>query len=99
MATEVRVAPPSLSWAVKATLEYVFSSSLTTISIRVKGGQEHRASASPAPHVLPRIGLNLTLAKSYSRVRWFGRGPGEGYRDKKEASRMGLYEASVDELH
>ncbi|KAK7223389.1 hypothetical protein V2G26_011392 [Clonostachys chloroleuca] len=99
VAMEVRIGPPSLSWAVRATLEYVVSGSLTTVSIRARGDLERRESASPAPHVLPRIGLDLTLPKSYNRVHWFGRGPGEGYRDKKEASRVGLYQASVDELH
>ncbi|KAJ4191823.1 hypothetical protein NW767_010729 [Fusarium falciforme] len=97
--TEVRIGPPSLSWAVRATLEYGVSALLNAISVRVKGDLERRRSASPAPHVLPRVGLDLTLPKSYNQVQWFGRGPGEGYRDKKEASRIGLYRATVDELH
>ncbi|KAH7140487.1 galactose mutarotase-like domain-containing protein [Dactylonectria estremocensis] len=97
--TEVRIRPPSLSWAVRATLEYVVSASLTVISVRAKGDLERRESASPSPHVLPRIRLDLTLPRSYNRVRWFGRGPGEGYGDKKDASAMGLYRASVEELH
>ncbi|KAJ6070766.1 beta-galactosidase [Penicillium canescens] len=97
--TEVRVGPPSLSWAVRATLEHVVSASLSVISIRVRGDMEHRDISSPAPGVLPRIGLDLALPKLYNHVEWFGRGPGEGYRDKKEASWVGLHSASVDELH
>jgi beta-galactosidase len=96
---EVRIGPPSLSWAVRATLDYAVSASLSTISVRAKGDLERRESSSPSPRVLPRIGLDFTLPKSYNHVSWFGRGPGESYRDSREASRMGLYKASVDELH
>jgi beta-galactosidase len=97
--TEIRVAPLSLSGAVRATLQYVVSDSLSAISVRVQGDLERQALALLLPHVLPRIGLDLTLPAMYNRVQWFGRGPGEGYRDSKEATRLGLYNASVDELH
>ncbi|KAJ0416471.1 glycosyl hydrolases family 2, TIM barrel domain-containing protein [Aspergillus carlsbadensis] len=96
--TEVRIAPPTLTWAIRATLEYTFSSSLDSVSIHVKGDLERRETASPYPSVIPRIGLDLTLPKLYNQVSWFGNGPGEGYCDKKEATRMGLYHASVSEL-
>ncbi|CAH0022479.1 unnamed protein product [Clonostachys rhizophaga] len=68
---------------VKVTTESMYSRRRSRPSrSRPAGDQERRASASPAPHILPRIGLDPTLPGSYSRVRWFGRGPGEGYRDK-----------------
>jgi len=31
-------------------------------------------------------------------VQWFGRGPGEAYRDTKQAQRFGRWQATVDEL-
>ncbi|KAL2851030.1 glycosyl hydrolases family 2, TIM barrel domain-containing protein [Aspergillus pseudoustus] len=72
---------------------------LTYVAIHVKGDLERQDSASPHPHVIPRIGLDLALPKLYNRVSWFGKGPGEGYRDKKEAAKIGLYHATVAELH
>ncbi|KAH8430720.1 beta-galactosidase small subunit [Aspergillus melleus] len=96
--TEVRVAPPTLTWAIRATLEYTFSLSLSAVSVHVEGDLERRESASPHPHVLPRIGLDLKLSKPYNRITWFGKGPGEGYCDKKEAGRIGLYSTTIDEL-
>jgi beta-galactosidase/evolved beta-galactosidase subunit alpha len=50
------------------------------------------------PPSLPRLGLQLTLPAAFDQVRWFGRGPGEGYRDTKQAQRFGLWKANVDEL-
>ncbi|MFE9452325.1 glycoside hydrolase family 2 TIM barrel-domain containing protein [Streptomyces sp. NPDC006739] len=46
---------------------------------------------------LPRLGVRLGLARADS-VKWFGGGPGEGYPDTKSASRLGLWESTVDEL-
>ncbi|KAL2783965.1 glycosyl hydrolases family 2, TIM barrel domain-containing protein [Aspergillus keveii] len=97
--TKMRIAPPTLTWAIRATLEYTFSQSLDFVSVHVKGDLERRETASPHPSVIPRIGLDLTLPKLYNQVSWFGKGPGEGYCDKKEAARMGLYHATVAELH
>jgi beta-galactosidase len=47
---------------------------------------------------LPRLGLRLALPAALDRVEWFGRGPGEAYRDTRRAARVGRFAASVDEL-
>ncbi len=47
---------------------------------------------------LPRLGLRLSLPAGLDRVEWFGRGPGEAYRDTRRAARVGRFAASVDEL-
>ena len=47
---------------------------------------------------LPRLGLRLSLPGAIERVEWFGRGPGEAYRDTRQAARVGRFAASVDEL-
>ena len=47
---------------------------------------------------LPRLGLRLALPAGLDRVEWFGRGPGEAYRDTRRAARVGRFAASVDEL-
>ncbi|CAH0026942.1 unnamed protein product, partial [Clonostachys rhizophaga] len=97
--SEVRVGPPSLTWAVRARLEYTISHSLQSVSVRVTGDIEKRKGSSPWPTTIPRIGLDMALPRSYNTVNWFGRGPGECYRDKKEAQRLGLYESKVEDLH
>ncbi|MDD4646181.1 MAG: glycoside hydrolase family 2 TIM barrel-domain containing protein, partial [Bacteroidales bacterium] len=48
---------------------------------------------------IPRIGLNLILKKEFDKVKWFGRGPGENYWDRKTASLIGLYKNKVAELY
>ena len=47
---------------------------------------------------LPRLGLRLALPAELDRLEWFGRGPGEAYRDSRRAARVGRFAASVDEL-
>lgn len=46
--------------------------------------------------VLPRLGLQMFLAPGMERVEWYGRGPGENYPDRKNATRVGLWSGSVD---
>lgn len=47
---------------------------------------------------LARIGLHWLLPSPWSRVAWFGAGPGEVYPDSRRAARTGRYEATVLQL-
>jgi beta-galactosidase len=47
---------------------------------------------------LPRLGVSFALVPGFERVRWFGGGPHECYRDRRASAAVGLYEARVDEL-
>ncbi len=46
--------------------------------------------------VLPRLGYSLQLPERFNQVRWFGRGPGENYPDRRAGSPMGIYAQSVE---
>lgn len=46
---------------------------------------------------MPRIGVKMAVPAAFDRVRWFGRGPFESYRDRKTAAFVGLYEMSAAE--
>lgn len=87
----VRVAPPVLDWACSATMTYNITP--TSISIHTIGD-----FSGAFPRYIPRIGLTMNLPKSFNQATWFGRGPGESYSDKKEASRFGRWGASLNEL-
>jgi beta-galactosidase len=50
------------------------------------------------PCPLPKIGLRLVLDASLEEVSWFGRGPGEAYRDTHRATRVGRFSSSVTSL-
>lgn len=50
------------------------------------------------PH-LPRIGLQINLPGEYNRLSWYGRGPHESYIDRKESTRIGLYQGSVQDQY
>ncbi|EED20697.1 beta-galactosidase, putative [Talaromyces stipitatus ATCC 10500] len=86
--TNVRVAPTVLEWALEATLSYTITES--SIKIHVKGD-----FTGTYPKYIPRLGLTIRLPRRYDASTWFGRGPGESYRDKKSAARFGTYTASL----
>ena len=50
------------------------------------------------PEVLPRMGLTLRFDESLDRVRYYGRGPRENYRDRKSGSFFGIWDSTVDGL-
>ena len=47
---------------------------------------------------LPRLGLQLLLDPAFEQVRWYGRGPMENYRDRKDAAFLGEYDSTVTEM-
>ena len=59
--------------------------------IRVDIDAKLREGMSP----LPRFGFVMQMPEGNERLRYFGRGPVESYRDKRHASRQGLFETTV----
>ncbi|KAJ5679062.1 Glycoside hydrolase family 2 N-terminal [Penicillium macrosclerotiorum] len=87
---KVRVAPTVLEWALDATIDYTVTAS--SVALHIKGD-----FTGTYPKYIPRLGLTLRLPQRYDAATWFGRGPGESYRDKKAAARFGTYTASLDD--
>lgn len=87
-----RIAPPTLEWSIDATLTYTFHND--QLEINVKGVPQ----GLNLPRTLPRIGLELSLGKSFTDAKWYGRGPGESYKDKKLSQKFGQYTSSIEEL-
>ena len=48
--------------------------------------------------VLPRLGFTLNLPERFNQVRWYGRGPGENYPDRKSGSHVGIFSRSVADM-
>lgn len=90
--TEGRVAPPVLAWGVELTTTYTVRGD--TLAVEVHG----KPSGLNLPELIPRIGLSTAL-RGVDRARWWGRGPGESYLDKKSNQRYGTWEKTIDDLH
>ncbi|KAK0742358.1 hypothetical protein B0T21DRAFT_328101 [Apiosordaria backusii] len=94
-ATEIvvkgRIAPPVLNWALELTTTYRFTGDHVAIKVRAK------PTGALLPRAWGRFGL-VTALKGCEFVEWYGRGPGESYRDKKMSQLVGKWEAGVDEL-
>jgi beta-galactosidase len=89
-----RLGPPTLSWSIEMVLRYTFRAN-GTLSIHVAGTPK----GDNLPRTLPRIGLVMELPREFQEVQWFGRGPGESYRDSKFSQAVGKYSVkSVDDL-
>lgn len=91
LGVKVRVAPPILEWACNATMTYTFT--IDGMRIHTEGD-----FSGNHPKFVARIGLTMALPKYYNHATWSGRGPGESYRDKKEAARFGIWNASLDQM-
>ncbi|KAJ3755230.1 glycosyl hydrolases family 2, TIM barrel domain-containing protein [Lentinula raphanica] len=87
-----RIAPPVFEWSVDTTTTYTFSSA--GVHIRVHGIPQ----GINLPKNFARIGLTFRMPPEFDTVRWFGRGPGESYRDKKLSQMFGTWEATIDQL-
>ena len=46
---------------------------------------------------LPRIGVTFAVPVRFGQVRWFGRGPGENYPDRRSGSTVGVWQGVPDE--
>ncbi|KUJ12663.1 family 2 glycosyl hydrolase [Mollisia scopiformis] len=87
-----RIAPPVLEWSVDSIFTYTFTSK--HVSLKIKGVPQ----GVNLPHTFARIGLTMSL-NDIESATWFGRGPGESYRDKKLSQRIGTYNLPIDELY
>lgn len=89
-----KFAPPVLSWSLDLESIYEFHFS-GCMSLKVKG----HPSGRNLPSTLPRTGITMGLTNEFQQVTWFGRGPGESYRDMKLSQRFGRHVASkIDDL-
>ncbi|ODA80849.1 hypothetical protein RJ55_03809 [Drechmeria coniospora] len=86
-----RIAPLVLAWGVDCRWTYRFVGD--ALHIRVQG----KPGGPLLPETFARIGLTFGLA-SADRASWWGRGPGESYRDRKFSQLFGNWTTPVDEL-
>lgn len=73
-----------------------------TYRIDGHGAMELHAQVTPGgvqPQALPRIGLTMTLPAGLETFTWFGRGPHESYADRKQGTKIGRYQGTVDEQY
>ena len=64
---------------------YVFSKE--TVEVEVSGVPTRE---------LDRFGVTITIPKSLSEFKWFGRGPEENYCDRKWGSKLGIHQRNID---
>ncbi|MBO4674158.1 MAG: discoidin domain-containing protein [Bacteroidaceae bacterium] len=49
--------------------------------------------------ILPKLGFRLEMPESMEQLAWFGRGPWDSYRDRKEACLPAIYKSTVTEQY
>jgi beta-galactosidase len=48
--------------------------------------------------VIPRVGMMARIPRELSTWTWFGRGPGENYRDRKSGYPVAVHQGTIDQL-
>lgn len=86
-------APPVFSWFIETISTYTFNGD-GTWHVSCKGTPK----GVNLPPTLPRIGFEFAIPNVFDNVSWFGRGPGESYKDKKLSQNFGNWSSTVDEL-
>ena len=49
--------------------------------------------------ILPKLGFRLEMPKEMEQLSWFGRGPWDSYRDRKEACLPAIYQSTVTDQY
>jgi evolved beta-galactosidase subunit alpha len=84
------------TWGFKGHYIYTIYAD-NTMKLTLKGDAFRYSSFSP--EMLPRVGIEYRMPEEMEAVKWYGLGPGENYSDSREAALMGVYQASVEEMH
>jgi beta-galactosidase len=90
--TKSWVSPPILAWGFDTTTKYTVQGDGTIII------HTHAEPCGSIPTTLPRFGLEMKLNKGTETLKWFGLGPGEAYRDMKQAGKLGVWTKDVDDM-
>ena len=87
------IAPPVFAWGFETTTTYTIPSEgrlMVHVHAVPKGTNE--------PEILPRVGLEMVLPKHCNVAQWFGLGPGQSYKDMKEAGKIGIWKRGIDDM-
>ncbi len=49
--------------------------------------------------ILPKLGFRMEMPKEMEQLSWFGRGPWDSYRDRKEACLPAIYQSTVTDQY
>ncbi len=82
-----------------ATHRRPFLHATTTYTVYAEGGIRLDIEADVDPNVgfLPRFGVEFLMPAESEYLSYFGRGPVESYRDKRHASRQGVFQSTVSD--
>lgn len=63
----------------------------------VKVTEDFKASAGAEVSPMFRFGMQMPMPKAFDRINYYGRGPGENYSDRNNATDLGIYDQTVAE--
>ena len=86
------IAPPVYDFGMRCTYRYQVNLN-GQINIELSGERY-----GDYPHVIPVIGLDLGIKKSFNQVTYYGRGPEENYQDSQQANLIDVYQSTVEQM-
>jgi len=91
LVVRTRVAPAGTELALKTTYSWRSEGPQLRLAVSVE-------PVGPWALALPRLGLRMGLPGQFGLVEWYGLGPDESYADSRRASRVGRFNATIEEL-
>jgi beta-galactosidase len=86
-----RTAAAALARGARVTYEWASVGAGLALTVRVEPDGEW-------PEPIAKLAITMPLPSALDSVTWFGRGPGEAYADTGLATRVGMWQSSVDGL-
>ena len=90
-------------WTRQGVLNDVIPTGIQHVSQRVAEADgsvvyQHRVTVPEPLALLPRVGVRFALPKTFTHIRWFGRGPHENYPDRNASALRDVWAREPDEL-
>ncbi len=61
---------------------------------------KHKVSPNgEVPETVPKVGMEMQLPATFSRLSWYGMGPHESYPKRMSSTRLGIYSGRVEEQY
>ena len=86
------VAPKVLAWGFESSTTYIITRE-GSLSINV-----HLTPKGSTPSILPRVGLEMMLPADRTVAQWLGLGPGQTYKDMKQAGKVGVWKRNLEDM-
>lgn len=91
------IGPPIMAWGFEIEENFTINNESINLEISIKPIKFSKFVN--IPNYIPRLGYEFNIDDKIGEfIKWFGRGPGESYIDKKESQKIDLFDTKFNKL-